>query len=221
MKRAFILEIGLALIIYLFFWESIWFSPIRVFFVSIHESMHALVTILTGGAVASISLDGYEGLMTPSRNGFVPLVAIAGYVGSAIVGAILIATKHKTMALIILDLFVLGFILIFSKTYFSLEFFSVIVVSIGVLFMALRDIKLEYVSGVIGSLLAFGSVQDVKMYLLRIPGKTDSGILADYLGFHSLTILISLFMLSLTVFIYYLGIKTRLKQQNKYEGYFQ
>lgn len=211
MKKLFLFEIGIAFILYIFFWESIFFSPIRVFFVSIHESMHAIATILTGGGVASIGLDGYEGVMRPSQNGIVPIVSVAGYLGSALVGGFLIATKNKASSLVILSLFVSIFMLIFIDTYFSLEFIGVLIIVSAIVIAAIKDFKLDFISGIIGSLLAFGSVQDVKMYLIRIPGETDAGILANYLGLPILTLPISIFMLVVTLIIYYVALKHRLK----------
>ncbi len=211
MKKIFLLEISIALVLYLFFWESTLFSPIRVFFVSIHESMHAIATILTGGGVESIGLTGYEGVMRPSHNGFVPIVAVAGYLGSALVGGFLIATKHKTSSLVAVSLFVAIFMVVFIDSYFSLEFIGVSIIVGLIIFAAFKDFHLELISGVIGSLLAFGSVQDVKMYLIRIPGETDAGILANYLGIPSLTLPISIFMLLITLLIYYIALKYRMK----------
>jgi len=64
--------------------------PLKIFVVFIHETFHALVTVLTGGRVVSM-------VVTPWQSGYVHyiggsslLIAAAGYIGSALFGGILL-----------------------------------------------------------------------------------------------------------------------------------
>jgi len=196
----------------MFLWDTTFFSPIRVFFVAIHESMHAIATIITGGSVGSIGLTGYEGVMKPSENGFVPLVSVAGYLGTALIGGFLISTKNKSVSLFVISLIVFIFITIYIESWFSLEYIGVAFVTAIIFYLSKKGLHLEYVAGIVGSLLVFASLQDVKMYLLRIPGETDAGILANYLHMPFLTLPISIFMLLITVLIYYKAFKSRLSR---------
>ena len=59
--------------------------PLQYYNTHVHELAHALATVLTGGAVEYVSVFANGGGVTLSAGGFGPLIASAGYVGSAIV----------------------------------------------------------------------------------------------------------------------------------------
>src|ERR1043166_7258001 len=67
--------------------------PIRLFVTFIHESSHALIAVLTGGAVQSLSIssDG-SGVVYSMPSGWFGqvLTSSAGYVGTAVFGVILL-----------------------------------------------------------------------------------------------------------------------------------
>jgi hypothetical protein len=58
--------------------------------IAFHEFGHAFAAILTGGKVESISLDPNEGGVTHMRGGKQAITLPAGYLGSSIIGALLI-----------------------------------------------------------------------------------------------------------------------------------
>jgi hypothetical protein len=58
--------------------------------IAFHEFGHALACILTGGRVESISLDPREGGVTHMRGGKNAFTLPAGYLGSSLIGALLI-----------------------------------------------------------------------------------------------------------------------------------
>src|SRR5216117_1028662 len=64
--------------------------PVRLFVTFIHESSHALVALLTGGSVQSLTIasDG-SGLTYSAPSGFIGgvLTSSAGYLGTTIAGA--------------------------------------------------------------------------------------------------------------------------------------
>ncbi len=64
--------------------------PLQYYNTHVHELAHALATVLTGGAVEYVSVFANGGGVTLSAGGFGPLIASAGYVGSAIVGGMLL-----------------------------------------------------------------------------------------------------------------------------------
>lgn len=80
-----------------YFWDSPFFWPLKVLVVMMHESGHALATLLVGGEVDSIHLAANESGSCLSRlpPGFFAKVAVysGGYLGSAVAGAgLLLAT---------------------------------------------------------------------------------------------------------------------------------
>lgn len=69
--------------------------PFLIFSTFIHETAHAVATVLTGGRVESliVRMDG-SGL-TLSRGGLRFVVSSAGYIGTALVGALLLLLSRK------------------------------------------------------------------------------------------------------------------------------
>lgn len=58
--------------------------------IAFHEFGHAIAAKLTGGKVESISLDPHEGGVTHMRGGRQAITLPAGYLGSSIIGALLV-----------------------------------------------------------------------------------------------------------------------------------
>src|SRR5579862_2248316 len=58
--------------------------------IAFHEFGHAFMAICTGGKVESISLNPHEGGVTHMRGGSSALTLPAGYLGSSLIGALLI-----------------------------------------------------------------------------------------------------------------------------------
>lgn len=58
--------------------------------IAFHEFGHAITAVLTGGHVKSISLDPNEGGVTKFTGGSTALTLPAGYLGSSLIGALLI-----------------------------------------------------------------------------------------------------------------------------------
>jgi hypothetical protein len=84
----------LLLIFSVVFWEvapiSYALYPFKLFVTVIHESCHALAARLTGGNVGFISIAADHSGLTSTMGGFQPLVMMAGYLGTAIFGGLLI-----------------------------------------------------------------------------------------------------------------------------------
>lgn len=76
------------------FWNSWPLYPFKLLVVLMHESSHALATLLVGGSVDAIRISPDQGGLTLSR--FVPswwrqiVVSSAGYVGSTVSGCVLL-----------------------------------------------------------------------------------------------------------------------------------
>jgi len=58
--------------------------------IAFHEFGHAITAVFTGGKVKSISLDPREGGVTHMQGGITALTLPAGYLGSSLIGALLI-----------------------------------------------------------------------------------------------------------------------------------
>ncbi|HEY9786045.1 MAG TPA: M50 family metallopeptidase [Candidatus Obscuribacterales bacterium] len=82
------------LILSLICWQmpviSMFLYPFKLFVTTIHEACHALAARLTGGNVGMITISPDESGLTLSMGGFRPLVTMAGYLGTAVFGGLLI-----------------------------------------------------------------------------------------------------------------------------------
>jgi len=76
----------------LWFWSSPWLAPLRLLVVLVHETGHAIATLVFGGRVERILVGADESgqCLSTLPAGWLPQIAVysAGYVGSAISGAL-------------------------------------------------------------------------------------------------------------------------------------
>jgi hypothetical protein len=66
--------------------------------IAFHEFGHAITACCTGGKVKSISLDPHEGGVTHMQGGISAFTLPAGYLGSSIIGALLIFAGFDIVA---------------------------------------------------------------------------------------------------------------------------
>jgi Peptidase M50B-like len=66
--------------------------------IAFHEFGHAITACCTGGRVKSISLDPHEGGVTHMQGGVSAITLPAGYLGSSIIGALLIFAGFDIVA---------------------------------------------------------------------------------------------------------------------------
>lgn len=66
--------------------------------IAFHEFGHAITACCTGGRVKSISLDPHEGGVTHMQGGMSAVTLPAGYLGSSIIGALLIFAGFDIVA---------------------------------------------------------------------------------------------------------------------------
>jgi hypothetical protein len=70
----------------------------KMLVIAFHEFGHAITALLTGGRVESITLDPHEGGVTQMRGGKQFLTLPAGYLGSSLIGALLIFCGFNIVA---------------------------------------------------------------------------------------------------------------------------
>ena len=210
MKKNYIFIFFVTLSLFIFAWDSIFLYPVRLFLTLIHESFHGLSTFITGGSVHSINLDGLSGKIL-SSGGYYPFISISGYIGSAMLGAFLIGSKHRSILISIVLFYVSFMLLVYTK--FSMEFFIVGFFSAFVFYLLYKGFASHILGFILGSLLVVASFEDIKTYLFSIPAQTDSGLLANYFGMPFLTLPISLFISLSSLFLLYLGMKSFLNEK--------
>jgi Peptidase M50B-like len=87
-----LLVLGLLVLAGLWFWNAPWLVPLRLLVVLVHETGHALATLLFGGRVERIIVGADESgqCLSLLPLGWLPQIAVysAGYLGSAVSGAL-------------------------------------------------------------------------------------------------------------------------------------
>jgi hypothetical protein len=181
-------------------------APVDLYLIAWHESMHAAGAWLTGGSVHSIEVRVRDGVTTTS-GGFFLIISMAGYIGTSLWGAGLLATARRPKLIWPMQIMTVALpplaMLLGHGIGFSL--LAVIAISAG-LFYVWRLFP-SVTTLVVSGLFASESWRDVEMYLFSIPGQTDAGILAKYLGAQILTLPIALSMAALSAAIWWTAFK--------------
>lgn len=77
--------------------------PLKLFAIGWHELCHAIFAIMTGGTITRMSIDPVLGGCTTVRDGHPASILCAGYVGSTLMGGLLILGGFDTLAAKILS----------------------------------------------------------------------------------------------------------------------
>ncbi len=85
-------------LIAIFFWDTLFIYPIKLFAVLMHEFSHGIATLLTGGNIASIEINPNLGGQCLSNGGNIYVIAFAGYLGSMFWGALLFYSSYNYKA---------------------------------------------------------------------------------------------------------------------------
>ncbi len=214
LKTKVLIAFTISIIIYIFLWNSFLIAPLRIYLTALHEACHGIATILTGGGIYKMSLNHFSGTLM-SSGGFYPLISISGYLGSALIGALLISSKNKNLIFIAISIIVFLISLIYIDSYFSKEFVLLNVMLFILGFIIWKGLYIQETSLLIGSLLGIESLQDIRIYLIVAPERTDSGLLANYLGTSFLTFPISIFLFIISMYIWYrVGLKRVLNEKS-------
>lgn len=177
-------------------------APVDLYLIAWHEGMHAAGAWLTGGSVHSIEVRWRDGLTTTS-GGVFPVIAMAGYVGTSLWGAGLLASARRPRLIWpmrILTVALPPLAMLFGGG-LGLSMLAVIGISAGLFFV--WRVFPSVVTLVVSGLFASESWRDVQMYLFSIPGQTDAGILAKHIGLPFLTLPIALTMAVMSVLIWW------------------
>ena len=92
------LFLGISILLVIWLWHTPFILPVKTFVVFLHESSHALMAIVTGGTVQSMTLDELENGSCTTKGGNPFLIISAGYLGSIVWGVLLIVLACRTDA---------------------------------------------------------------------------------------------------------------------------
>ncbi len=186
LKFAIFLSLILSLVA---FWDHQITSYLKEFVVLIHEICHASAALFTGGMVKGIALHGNEGGETiaipASFRGSFILVVSAGYIGSSLVGGLLLKSgfsgHNARQTLILFGLLLISVSVLYSKlgelAYFTGIFWGVGILVIGMLGESISILTLVF----LGTSISLYSIYDLSDFAEKLP-ETDAGILAFWMS---------------------------------------
>lgn len=164
---------------------SLW--PFKMLVIAFHEFGHAITACCTGGRVKSISLDPREGGVTHMQGGISAITLPAGYLGSSIIGALLIFCGFDIVASKVASI-VLGVCFLLTLWWARRDWLTIgtILLAVGLL-IACWFIKhaepLKYVVLFIGVMSALYSVWDIcDDLILRKVNTSDASVFAERYG---------------------------------------
>jgi hypothetical protein len=171
-----------------FFWDSPVLRPVKLLVVMMHESGHALATLIVGGSVQSITLRSDESgaclsLLPPGVFRQI-IVFSAGYLGSAVMGAVLmLATFRFRARRLVLGaacvwLTVMG--VMYARDTFTLAFCLGTAVVLGLAAKFLPVGAVEVVNLFLAAFTALYALFDFRSDLWNgaVRGSSDAGLLA-------------------------------------------
>ena len=167
-------------------WARFLLYPFKLFTTWVHESGHALMTVLVGGRVTSITIEpdtsGLTQSLVPVGRAARGLVASSGYLGAVIVGCLLMAaTRVEKWAHVIL--LSLGACLLLTLVLWMRNLFGILVVlAWGVALIALARQGMGNAPRFLLSLLAIqvalNSVYDIRVLFLIGRRQSDAATMA-------------------------------------------
>jgi hypothetical protein len=167
-------------------WAHLLLYPFKLFTTWVHECGHALMTVLVGGRVTSITIEpdtsGLTQSLVPVGRVAGGLVASSGYLGAAVVGCLLMAaTRIEKWAHLIL-LGVGAFMFVTLALWMRNLFGFGVVLAWGVALVALSRPGIgnapRFVLSLLAIQVALNSVYDIRVLFLLDRGRSDAATMA-------------------------------------------
>ncbi|KAK5662968.1 hypothetical protein OQA88_6380 [Cercophora sp. LCS_1] len=164
---------------------SLW--PFKMLVIAFHEFGHAITCVLTGGKVESISLDPREGGVTHMRGGKNAITLPSGYLGSSLIGALLIFCGFNIVASKVASI-VVGVCFLLTLWWGRRDWLTIVTILlavgllVGAWFIAAGE-ALRYVILFIGVMSSLYSVWDIcDDLILRKVNSSDASVFAQRYG---------------------------------------
>lgn len=179
-----LLLIFIFVIVTWFVWNTPFIYPIKLFTVTMHETGHALAASVLGGKAVKLAVNRHQGgitqyqipLTTPGWKKFI--IASAGYLGSIIIGALLLLLSHNRVAPWLPWL--IGFGLFIETIFFVRDWFTAGICAIAILFfiavglLAPNSIKV-FIAKFIATVSCCYAIFDIRDDVLRFGGEQRMG----------------------------------------------
>lgn len=107
-----------------FYWNSFFTFPVKLLVVLLHESSHGVMTLLTGGRIIEMQITYQLGGSCIAKGGNPIFIAPAGYIGSALLGALIFAStknfRFSSTVCTVLAIVFLLLVVLYIKTIFGI-----------------------------------------------------------------------------------------------------
>ena len=188
-------------------WDTMAIVPFRLFVVTVHEVCHAGAVLMTGGEVLEMRTMTDESGHTLTKGGLFFVVSAAGYVGSAMLGALLIYTgklpRVQRLALMLVGATVTGMTMWYAPVG-GVDFYLGIFGGLAFACLAIKSARAAAAGSIwLGVMLCLYSLDDFRTDLWLYPELTDAGILANHWGHRLLAYPIALSWVLLSVWMMY------------------
>ena len=199
------------------FWNTPLILPFRLFVVLVHEIFHAGTALITGGQVLEMRTNLNESGHTLAQGGFFPLISAAGYVGSALLGALLIYTatlpQVQRLLLLLIGMVCMGMTIWYTPVG-GVDFYLGIFAGLILAAMAIKSQRAAVAAATwIGVMLCLYSLYDFYTDLWRHAELTDAGILARYWGAPLLAYPIALIWVLLSLSFMYRAMRALVRKK--------
>jgi hypothetical protein len=183
-RGAWLLRNGLAAGLLALAWDTVPARPLRVLVVLIHEIFHALASLATGGGVLSIEVLSYSSGVTTLAGGSPPAVYSAGYLGTALLGSLLLAAgplaRVKRFLYLGVGLFVLAGTLLAVRNPFGWAYGLAVGLLLAAMFF--REHRLTgWLTDLLGVLCLVDVFHDLAVFTF-FPSRNDASILSELAG---------------------------------------
>jgi hypothetical protein len=184
--RWFWAAVAVSLVVSFTPWSQFLLYPFRLFTTWVHECGHALMTVLVGGRVTSITIapnaSGLTQSLVPVGRTARALVASSGYLGAAVVGCLLMAATRveKWAHLILLSL---GALMLLTLVFWVRNLFGICVVlawGVALITLARKGMAnaVRFLLSLLAVQVALNSVYDIRILFLIDRGPSDATTMA-------------------------------------------
>ena len=185
-QNLFWVAVAVSLVVSLTPWAQFLLYPFRLFTTWVHECGHALMTVLVGGRVTSITIQpdtsGLTRSLVPVGRVARGLVASSGYLGAAVVGCLLMAAtrveKWAHIILLSIGAFMLLTLVLWMRNPFG--FGVVLAWGVALIILARRGIAnaRRFLLSLLAVQVALNSVYDIRILFLIDRGQSDAATMA-------------------------------------------
>jgi len=192
-------------------WHTPVLYPFKVLTVFFHELGHGAAALLTGGEITALRINPDESGLATTRGGWAPAVASAGYVGSSLIGGLLLylaaSPRWHRLTLALVGAVLLAATLLYVRNWFAL-FYGL---AAGGLFLFLglyrygrRSAAAGWLLAAVGVTSSLYAVYDLADLLPWGPAReTDAVLLARHTGVPALVWTVVWACVSLFILIWF------------------